>query len=184
MKSGLEDRNNALDEAASLILGDGRLNEVRPGRPEQWSGQGSPWPLPKYSLNEVRPGRPEQYAGTTARVRSENHRLNEVRPGRPEQSWQGSADDRRDSCLNEVRPGRPEQFLELWDAGLWDKTVSMKSGLEDRNNLETVGQGLRRHRCLNEVRPGRPEQSVRPASFYGAKSVSMKSGLEDRNNPC
>ena len=36
--------------------------------------------------------------------------------------------------------------------------VSMKSGLEDRNNLERLSSEVRINMCLNEVRPGRPEQ--------------------------
>ena len=36
--------------------------------------------------------------------------------------------------------------------------VSMKSGLEDRNNLGVVGLARHTGRSLNEVRPGRPEQ--------------------------
>ena len=63
--------------------------------------------------------------------------------------------------------------------------VSMKSGLEDRNNP----RHRRRHPCgnlgLNEVRPGRPEQFVDRGLMNSdlKKEVSMKSGLEDRNNP-
>ena len=65
----------------------------------------------------------------------------------------------RPACLNEVRPRRPEQYGEFnriasttWGA------VSMKSGLEGRNN-----QG---HSMTPEY----------------ARAVSMKSGLEGRNN--
>ena len=58
MKSGLEDRNNSRQVRNPPLLGI-RLNEVRPGRPEQWT------PMAILSsrvrcLNEVRPGRPEQ----------------------------------------------------------------------------------------------------------------------------
>ena len=65
--------------------------------------------IARKGLNEVRPGRPEQFdaAGITGRVVWGG--LNEVRPGRPEQSQQASA------IAAEAR-------------------VSMKSGLEDRNN--------------------------------------------------
>ena len=61
MKSGLEDRNNK----NTLIPACGRfprLNEVRPGRPEQWYWDEHPYgdgSVPR--LNEVRPGRPEQF---------------------------------------------------------------------------------------------------------------------------
>ena len=59
MKSGLEDRNNLVDsllEGQHLCIG---LNEVRPGRPEQYL---TAFPLFQSlrGLNEVRPGRPEQ----------------------------------------------------------------------------------------------------------------------------
>ena len=37
--------------------------------------------------------------------------------------------------LNEVRPRRPEQFVKAGEGAVDDDTlVSMKSGLEDRNN--------------------------------------------------
>ena len=87
-------------------------------------------------------------------------RLNEVRPGRPEQ-W-----DIIVSCaivhpygLNEVRPGRPEQSVEVADVEFHGGHVSMKSGLEDRNN-----------------------QYIEGTSGSWGDNVSMKSGLEDRNN--
>ena len=59
--------------------------------------------------------------------------LNEVRPRRPEQSAQRRSQPRRRPGLNEVRPRRPEQSNTVrWLlAALF---VSMKSGLEGRNN--------------------------------------------------
>ena len=60
--------------------------------------------------------------------------------------------------LNEVRPGRPEQSNER-NHHEYRCNVSMKSGLEDRNN---------------------PVQLT--AETRVAVVVSMKSGLEDRNN--
>ena len=60
--------------------------------------------------------------------------------------------------LNEVRPGRPEQFSDVDGHVLRPDGVSMKSGLEDRNN-------------------GRNDSTAGPH-----EPVSMKSGLEDRNN--
>ena len=62
--------------------------------------------------------------------------LNEVRPRRPEQCDDRDVPDHRQSDgLNEVRPRRPEQSgrsrVEVMDWVL----VSMKSGLEGRNNL-------------------------------------------------
>ena len=62
--------------------------------------------------------------------------LNEVRPGRPEQS-----EAHRDHVhayfggLNEVRPGRPEQSEDAIEGLCYRGDVSMKSGLEDRNNM-------------------------------------------------
>ena len=63
-------------------------------------------------------------------------------------------------CLNEVRPGRPEQCAPHASARGAMPVVSMKSGLEDRNNRARL-----RDLCGEFV------------------AVSMKSGLEDRNNP-
>ena len=39
--------------------------------------------------------------------------------------------------LNEVRPGRPEQYFLAGKSIHRKKSVSMKSGLEDRNNERT-----------------------------------------------
>ena len=63
------------------------------------------------------------------------HSLNEVRPRRPEQ-WSGVPPAGRHSKrLNEVRPRRPEQSrLEVTGTGFG--LVSMKSGLEGRNNAD------------------------------------------------
>ena len=62
-------------------------------------------------------------------------------------------------------------------------TVSMKSGLDGRNNaaVEDVGAhgGLR----LNEVRPRWPEQLAGADRICAQEArVSMKSGLDGRNN--
>ena len=59
--------------------------------------------------------------------------------------------------LNEVRPRRPEQFpaLRAEDTLL---VVSMKSGLEGRNNSTTPFMSRGTTKGLNEVRPRRPEQ--------------------------
>ena len=113
-------------------------------------------------------------------------------------------------CLNEVRPGRPEQCAPHASArgampvvsmksGLEDRNnrarlrdlcgefvaVSMKSGLEDRNNPRIPGFSVYPAKGgLNEVRPGRPEQYEAGVLICSATLVvSMKSGLEDRNNP-
>ena len=61
--------------------------------------------------------------------------------------------------------------------------VSMKSGLEDRNNTSSTTTSGLCWRSLNEVRPGRPEQYAHSVPDRPQRVVSMKSGLEDRNNP-
>ena len=63
-----------------------------------------------------------------------------------------------------------------------DYKVSMKSGLEDRNNaraVETVrrGSGVSMKSGLEDR-----NNSGTPKSPVSRGSVSMKSGLEDRNN--
>ena len=60
--------------------------------------------------------------------------------------------------------------------------VSMKSGLEGRNNQTSILRSSKRW-GLNEVRPRRPEQSEKTSpTRLMFVSVSMKSGLEGRNN--
>ena len=59
------------------------------------------------------------------------------------------------------------------------RVVSMKSGLEDRNNVAKFVHHTVTDDGLNEVRPGRPEQSTTPLPL---PYVSMKSGLDGRNN--
>ena len=63
-----------------------------------------------------------------------------------------------------------------------DALVSMKSGLEGRNNTSTRPERHAQVDRLNEVRPRRPEQCTRENTGEGRASVSMKSGLEGRNN--
>ena len=61
--------------------------------------------------------------------------------------------------------------------------VSMKSGLEGRNNARDMVEYGDPRASLNEVRPRRPEQYVGSHSAAAVKlAVSMKSGLEGRNN--
>ena len=61
--------------------------------------------------------------------------------------------------------------------------VSMKSGLEGRNNITWPAIRTSWHSSLNEVRPRRPEQWINGDSSHEAgRVVSMKSGLEGRNN--
>ena len=64
-------------------------------------------------------------------------------------------------CLNEVRPRRPEQFVANRDEVRVKLLVSMKSGLEGRNNPSPSPAATTAPTSLNEVRPRRPEQSGR-----------------------
>ena len=66
-------------------------------------------------LNEVRPGRPEQYVVRVA-LYTPAPGLNEVRPGRPKQLSRPCPCSAPARSLNEVRPGRPEQWsgAEFW----------------------------------------------------------------------
>ena len=61
--------------------------------------------------------------------------------------------------------------------------VSMKSGLDGRNNERRVTASWRQKQCLNEVRPRWPEQSPTCEILDRLNDwVSMKSGLDGRNN--
>ena len=67
--------------------------------------------------------------------------LNEVRPGRPEQLLKSRYVSNSGRIgLNEVRPGRPEQFRRLTTGTGRSFVVSMKSGLEGRNNYHEPGE--------------------------------------------
>ena len=110
--------------------------------------------------------------------------LNEVRPRRPEQLWKRARKSLSSICLNEVRPRRPEQSCKRNSNPRcrW-RRVSMKSGLEGRNNDPSVITSPAWSICLNEVRPRRPEQlSIVSHMTQTIIVVSMKSGLEGRNN--
>ena len=66
-------------------------------------------------------------------------RLNEVRPRRPEQLEPCTGQEYALAYrLNEVRPRRPEQSVEQRLGVLRCHLVSMKSGLEGRNNLMLI----------------------------------------------
>ena len=109
--------------------------------------------------------------------------LNEVRPRRPEQSipcrW--PAETPRVVSMKSGLEGRNNRARGGEQAG--HQRVSMKSGLEGRNNLSTGPRGVAASSCLNEVRPRRPEQSRgSDVRTMLANLVSMKSGLEGRNN--
>ena len=66
-------------------------------------------------------------------------RLNEVRPRRPEQYCGDGVGECPGARLNEVRPRRPEQSRWLSNAAVTAEAVSMKSGLEGRNNAQELG---------------------------------------------
>ena len=84
MKSGLEDRNNEGVRRARVTVRPS-LNEVRPGRPEQfydWVDKGQ---VPAYV--SMKSGLEDRNNGPgTGRKGVPPQGLNEVRPGRPEQS--------------------------------------------------------------------------------------------------
>ena len=74
--------------------------------------------------------------GTTPeRTSPEPPGLNEVRPRRPEQYHWCEVRGPHPRCLNEVRPRRPEQFSVAFQYRFSAYPVSMKSGLEGRNNV-------------------------------------------------
>ena len=156
MKSGLEGRNNrpqpasySLELVVSMKSGlEGRNNERTVGL----------WSRHTDRLNEVRPRRPEQFGERLLCFWPVTFCLNEVRPRRPEQFCETRSEPPSNAGLNEVRPRRPEQLVR--QRGLLGRgnLVSMKSGLEGRNNrVESAPVPLSRG-CLNEVRPRRPEQ--------------------------
>ena len=108
--------------------------------------------------------------------------LNEVRPRRPEQCGEkfGPYLGRIVSMKSglEGRNNRPRS-----STGRHSSRVSMKSGLEGRNNESRQGHPRPLPPSLNEVRPRRPEQSAGRIDRLNTEyTVSMKSGLEGRNN--
>ena len=61
--------------------------------------------------------------------------------------------------------------------------VSMESGLDGRNNVESVAQTAGAFSRLNGVRPRWPEQfQDHGGAGVGGEFVSMESGLDGRNN--
>ena len=158
MKSGLEGRNNATNPGTSPTR-PARLNEVRPRRPEQ-SSDILFLSVIIWCLNEVRPRRPEQSTlrrSSSAPVKS----LNEVRPRRPEQC-PVVGDDARWVYVS-MKSGL-EGRNNYHPAKSTDRHlphVSMKSGLEGRNNALHLGNNRTESiTSLNEVRPRRPEQWI------------------------
>ena len=84
--------------------------------------------------------------------------------------------------LIEVRPRRPEQYFPFLSPPMRAR-VSMKSGLEGRNNPPTdASQGTRKQFVsMKSGLEGRNNDPDQPGHRL-AGSVSMKSGLEGRNN--
>ena len=116
-------------------------------------------------------------------------RLNEVRPGRPEQSEREAKTRALEASLNEVRPGRPEHYVLVGGDVLHPLRVSMKSGLEDRNNRLGCGVRIIEHDRRVSMKSGLEDRNnwAGGMSSNGRRLVSMKSGLEGRNNsayPC
>ena len=156
MKSGLEGRNNVFPRWSGRRRPTG-LNEVRPRRPEQcWLRGSRVWVC--RCLNEVRPRRPEQSSATK----------------RSPPPWTPG--------LNEVRPRRPEQFRSDLQTLIGLMGVSMKSGLEGRNNKAALFFiMINNFVSMKSGLEGRnnPKRRCPPAN---PATVSMKSGLEGRNN--
>ena len=88
---------------------------------------------------------------------------------------------RRACCLNEVRPRRPEQGTTP-ERTSPELPVSMKSGLEGRNNTRLLcGSGSTTKVSMKSGLEGR--NKTRTMERYEREElVSMKSGLEGRNN--
>ena len=89
------------------------------------------------------------------------------------------------SCLglNEVRPRRPEQFEVPGPKIAQKQLVSMKSGLEGRNNNPVSnGYGYAQFVSMKSGLEGR-NNDIDGYWISLWKFVSMKSGLEGRNNP-
>ena len=75
--------------------------------------------------------------------------LNEVRPRRPEQSNDWFTVIVGGVGLNEVRPRRPEQYSARHEHLGVGGTVSMKSGLEGRNNT-AFGVAVRESAAMSQ----------------------------------
>ena len=156
MKSGLEDRNNP---GRVRRVGDqSYFVSMKSGLEDRNNPDSSAGPSSKtICLNEVRPGRPEQCAGTII-SRSTADRLNEVRPGRPEQ-YEGPRQSSAPRNVVSMKSGLEDRNNIEHERTLHDQQhVSMKSGLEDRNNPSICCPCRTSAIGLNEVRPGRPEQ--------------------------
>ena len=159
MKSGLEGRNNEDENVVETIMkGKVSMKSGLEGRNNLPAALHQP--PNSLSLNEVRPRRPEQLMSRYGLCRKILG-LNEVRPRRPEQFSPYRADVLLVIYgLNEVRPRRPEQSAKRGDTPHPETAVSMKSGLEGRNNEGGPLPDIYNVTSLNEVRPRRPEQWV------------------------
>ena len=87
--------------------------------------------------------------------------LNEVRPRWPEQSTRTSQDTTSSAQVS-MKSGLDGRNNLCGEHGEHtdEQRVSMKSGLDGRNNTARMRCGGSRKRCLNEVRPRWPEQSM------------------------
>ena len=93
--------------------------------------------------------------------------------------------DRASACLNEVRSWRPEQSVVVDVSGIDDtEIVSMKSGLRDRNNRDSVDNIVSSIKCVSMKSGLRDRNNIVDALITELRetTVSMKSGLRDRNN--
>ena len=86
--------------------------------------------------------------------------------------------------LNEVRPRRPEQSLRATTSSADGQGVSMKSGLEGRNNgvVEWVMSKGNEDVSMKSGLEGRNNHRGSASTGCVPRPVSMKSGLEGRNN--
>ena len=132
MKSGLEGRNNPAG-SSNGYCSMGRLNEVRPRRPEQWGL----W---------VHQRRTKELVSMKSGLEGRNNKLVVTNPDSVDTVSMKSGLEGRNNLrchdpprlpehgLNEVRPRRPEQWPGSVGTDQEDQLVSMKSGLEGRNN--------------------------------------------------
>ena len=87
--------------------------------------------------------------------------------------------------LNEVRPRWPEQLVSEWRRSQSLARVSMKSGLDGRNNpkASVIREVDYIYVSMKSGLDGRNNCSSAPNLGLAACQVSMKSGLDGRNNP-
>ena len=181
MESGLEDRNNVTH--ARHHRNGHHLVSMKSGlEGRNNSRPHSAAPHSRVRLNEVRPRRPEQWAPERPPNRK-GTRLNEVRPRRPEQcSGREAEGEHRCVSMKSGLEGRNNTCKDINPP--FPLAVSMKSGLEGRNNL--LRAELTAHAAMTVSMKsgleGRNNQWSHFASGRRNRCVSMKSGLEGRNN--